>query len=642
MKALRGAMSLLGCLGVLVGLMALGFVGDAHAQSEVRKRVAKASGKPHPYLFLPKEGVPKVKAKIDQSPLLAKAYGAVVAQADSVLTAAPVERRLQGRRLLWTSRDALRRIASLAFVYRMTGEQRYAVRAEEEMLAVAGFIDWNPSHFLDVGEMTAALGIGYDWLYEELSEASRRIIRRAIVEKGLQPSLSGQEGWISAGNNWNQVNHGGLTVGALAVMDEAPALATRIVERAVENIRIPMRENYGSHGGYAEGPSYWYYGTHYNVLLIDALSSALGTEFDLTAIAPFMRSSTFYLHAHAPSLQYYNYSDSDLGAAVAPAMYWFARQRARPELLHMEKRKLERMAEAPPPGAPARTDAAFRFLPMLLVWAEAEQMAAETVPAATHFYGPDQVAVGLHRARWHPNATFVGIEGGAARQSHAQMDAGAFVVESDGVRWALDLPKQSYFELEKAGVDLWNMSQESERWTVYRLNNFSHNTLVVNGQHQRVDGFAPVIAHEADGPRPHTVIDLGAVYDGQLAEAKRGIAVLDGGAGVLIQDEITALADQAAEVRWAMVTEADVEITGAHTATLTQDGKTRRIRLQAPAGTELEVYSTTPPAAYDAANEGTRMIGFRSTLVAREEARFVIVLAEGEASRRAVKPLADW
>jgi hypothetical protein len=37
------------------------------------------------------------------------------------------------------------------------------------MLAAAAFSDWNPSHFLDVAEMTAALAIGYDWLYEEVS-----------------------------------------------------------------------------------------------------------------------------------------------------------------------------------------------------------------------------------------------------------------------------------------------------------------------------------------------------------------------------------------------------------------------------------------------------------------------------------------
>ena len=36
------------------------------------------------------------------------------------------------------------------------------------MLAVSRFTDWNPTHFLDVGEMVMALAIGYDWLYDSL------------------------------------------------------------------------------------------------------------------------------------------------------------------------------------------------------------------------------------------------------------------------------------------------------------------------------------------------------------------------------------------------------------------------------------------------------------------------------------------
>jgi len=35
-------------------------------------------------------------------------------------------------------------------------------------LAAARFGDWNPKHFLDVAEMTFALAIWYDWLFDQL------------------------------------------------------------------------------------------------------------------------------------------------------------------------------------------------------------------------------------------------------------------------------------------------------------------------------------------------------------------------------------------------------------------------------------------------------------------------------------------
>ena len=44
-------------------------------------------------------------------------------------------------------------------------------RLEEEMLAAAGFSDWNPGSFLDVAEMTTALAIGYDWLHDDPARA---------------------------------------------------------------------------------------------------------------------------------------------------------------------------------------------------------------------------------------------------------------------------------------------------------------------------------------------------------------------------------------------------------------------------------------------------------------------------------------
>lgn len=56
----------------------------------------------------------------------------------------------------------------------MTGEKEYLRRAEKEMLAAASFIDWNPSHFLDVSEMSMGLAIGYDWLFNELLPDSRK------------------------------------------------------------------------------------------------------------------------------------------------------------------------------------------------------------------------------------------------------------------------------------------------------------------------------------------------------------------------------------------------------------------------------------------------------------------------------------
>ena len=145
----------------------------------------------------------------------------IIAESDKLTGKPPVERVLIGRRLLDKSREALRRVFFLSYSWRMTSETRYLERAEKELLAVSSFSDWNPSHFLDVAEMTMAVSIGYDWLYKGLPEGSRKIVKEAIIEKGLKPSLDPKyNSWLIASHNWNQVCNAGMTYGALAVFED--------------------------------------------------------------------------------------------------------------------------------------------------------------------------------------------------------------------------------------------------------------------------------------------------------------------------------------------------------------------------------------------------------------------------------------
>lgn len=134
---------------------------------------------------------------------------------------------MEGKRLLGVSRLALKRIFYLSYAYRMTKEEKYAYRATQEMLSVSRFPDWNPSHFLDVGEMVLALSIGYDWLYEYLEPEIRSIVRDAIVEKGLDAAAP-DEWFYRAVSNWNSVCNGGLLCGALAVFEDVPDKAKKL------------------------------------------------------------------------------------------------------------------------------------------------------------------------------------------------------------------------------------------------------------------------------------------------------------------------------------------------------------------------------------------------------------------------------
>jgi hypothetical protein len=184
------------------------------------------------------------------------------------------------------------------------------------------------------------------------------------------------------------------------------------------------------------------------------------------------------------------------------------------------------------------------------------------------------------------------------------MDAGSFVLEAGGVRWAVDLGAQNYESLEARGVDLWNKQQDSQRWTVYRLNNFSHNTLTLGGRLHRVDGHASLRGFSPGVD--DAVVDLTPVFAGQAARVARTFS-LQAGPAVLIADELRGL-PPATPVRWQLATRAAVSLAG-RTATLRQDGRTLTVEVLAPASAAFQVQPASAPAHdYNAPNPGVQLL----------------------------------
>jgi hypothetical protein len=586
----------------------------------------------HPRLFMNQEAQKALVARLTRDPLLMGFHRAVIGEADKQLDTKPVEQVKIGRRLLDKSRTFLSRMTHLSYAWRLTREVKYLERAKAEMLAVAAFSDWNPSHFLDVAEMTAGMAVGYDWLHAGLDEATRNTVRNAIIDKGVKESFGKSQWWIRGNNNWNQVCHAGMVMGVLAVHDTHPTLSAEVVARAVDNVPHSMVE-FGPDGAYPEGPGYWAYGTTFNVLLLSAMETALGTDFTLCSTKGFLATADYYLHVVGPTNLYFNYEDCGSGGGgIQPAMFWFAARRKEPYLLWSELGKCEeQMATAG--DKPVRSSD--RTFPLLLAWAPPLPK-PRVPPPALSWSGGGLSPVGLHRSAWTPDATYVAIKGGSPSTNHAHMDVGCFVMDADGVRWAEDLGMQDYNSLEAKKINLWNMKQDSQRWKVYRLGASAHNILTVDGQQQVVQGKAPIVLTKAGC----TVIDTSGVYKGQLTTAQRGVRLLPD-RSVLVQDEFTAEKD--ATVRWAMLTRAEVAVTGPGQATLKLKDKTLTFRIVEPAHAEVKIWSTDPPNEYDVPNPGTRLVGFQVKALADAAQRLVVHLVPRNVKTTAtVQPLASW
>ena len=289
----------------------------------------------HPRLFVHDSDLRAIKHAIASDPFVKKMYEGQLAIGEKLLNTPPDVYTIGGSEhtLLATSREMEGRILTLSGLYRLTGQKRFAVRAIQEMLAAAGFPDWYPKHFLDTGEMTAALGIGYDWLYSVLAPEQRDTIEQAIASKGIAPWLeriNDGEAAHHEHNNWNQVCNGGESIGALAIADVDPRRADAILDHARRAIGDIM-SLFAPDGGFEEGPGYWNYATSYNVLFIDALDSALGTDFGMAEMPGFAETGDYDIQSTGPTDLFANFSDAGLGVYPSFQMFWFAHRYNKPE-----------------------------------------------------------------------------------------------------------------------------------------------------------------------------------------------------------------------------------------------------------------------------------------------------------------------
>ncbi len=588
----------------------------------------------HPRILLLAGEEAAIKKTIANDNTWNKVHLAMIDECNSLMDVAPIERIQTGRRLLSKSREALRRIFMLSYAYRMSSDQKYAKRAEKEMLAIAAFSDWNPSHFLDVGEMTMAMAIGYDWLYMGLPESSRAAIKEAILKKGLEPSLNPKyNNWLKAEHNWNQVCNAGMTYGALAIYEDEPVLAKQIVNRAIETIVLAMKD-YGPDGAYPEGYGYWGYGTSFNVMFVDAMEKAYKTDFGLNAQPGFLKTGNFMKNMTGPSKLPFNYSDAGGSSGLHPAMFWFANKTNDPSSIWVERDFLM--------NSDPKKHVKDRLLPAIMLWSGGMSIEKVTPPKEKMWVAAGKVPVAFMRTSWtDTNAVYVAMKGGSVSVNHAHMDIGSFVMDANGVRWAMDFGMQEYESLESKGIALFGRTQDAQRWTVFRLTNFVHNTLTIDSQHQRVTGTAPIISSSANPKFMYAATDLSEIYKGSIAKAVRGIGLVDQ-QYVTVRDEVETLSKET-KIRWTMLTPASVKITGPNTAELTKDGKKLTLQVQEPARVTMKTWSTDPPNSYDVPNPGTTMVGFEVTLPANSKHALTVHLVPGTKKvAKKTAPLQDW
>ncbi len=469
--------------------------------------------------------------------------------ADHELAQPVVTRQMEGRRLLHISREVLRRVIHCGLMYQLGGDEKYARRAILDLQAAARFSDWNPSHFLDVGEMCTAFALGLGWLDNALSDSERSGLEDALVTLGLEVGSNDTNPWYTiATNNWNAVCNGGLAMGAIAVRHRYPEIAGKLIARCIS--QLPLHgENYAPEGAFVEGSTYWAYGTAFHALAVESLLRATGSTHGLDTLPGFRESAAYMMHMVGPSGEFYPYFDSRALRIPLPALFWFGRHFDDPAATRTEAEFVRSVIQGQLEPVLWTEN---RFFALSLLWMEPAHLENDTPPPlAWSGNGPNPVA--FWRESWASDALWVGAKGGRATLSHGHVDSGSFIIEAGGVRWAHDLGMEEYHRLEAMGVKLWG----EDRWKIFRLGPESHSLPRIGDVAPDPDGNCPRI-HWAVTPHPAVTFDLSALYPKTVRRLHRTVA--SAGPGVVrILDDVEGLSSGAV-YRFTWITAAEVVI----------------------------------------------------------------------------------
>ena len=605
---------------IVVLLLALFYCHSiSFAQKEFVNTSVRLSG--HPRLLLQKGEEKTLKKMIMKDVIWKDIHQSLLNEAAEIVQLPLNERIKTGRRLLSVSRENLRRIFILSYAYRMTRKGEFLKRAESEMLKAASFSDWNPSHFLDVGEMTMALAIGYDWLYPKLSAQTKKVIEDAIVEKGLKPSFDERYNWfVNAVHNWSQVCHAGVTYGALAVWEKERALACTVVNRAIEKISIPMG-HYAPDGAYPEGIGYWDYGTSFNVMFLSAIEKIFGTDYGLSELPGFLKTGEYILHMVTPNLKNFAYSDNGINAFFTPTMFWFYSKTKDASILYNQIRLYKKDGQ--------KRIQKNRLAPAMLIWGASASLVNLQKPKQLLWKAQGDNPVCLMRSSWNDSsAIYLGMKMGSPSVNHGHMDIGSFVFEADDIFWGIDMGGEEYNRLETRGVDLWNTRQSSQRWDVYRYNNLSHNTLSFNNKYQEVKGKTKIDEYSDQENHKFVISDLTPVYKNQVRSVKRAVSLVNKEFAVV--EDLIETTKNFTMMTWTMVTPASAKILSENVMLLEKDGKKLYIKVEGPRKIRWHILPAQSDFSYDSPNPGISIIGFDTDLELSAKQRIKVFLLPGE------------
>jgi hypothetical protein len=547
---------------------------------QIKEAFAKKTGNGiHPRIMLDEIGFDRIRELSKTDPYMMEAYDNVYNNAVCLLEEPFLLYKLAEKdQLLETSRAVKRNIELLAMAYQISGEERFAERGYGELANAATFPNWCPEHFLDIAEMAYAFAIGYDWLFNYLSNEQRAVLVNAIqkhaINQALPFILDGKGWWIEGTSNWTTVCNGGISVAVLAIFEENPDMYAELISKSIGYVPKAIVE-VAPNGCYPEGPGYWAYGTSYIVFHLSALESVLGSTYGLDEIVGLKETGGFPLYISGNGGGVFDFADSTSGKLGGPQTFWFAKHYNIPIYSWYQM-------NAYPIGSS-----------LDMVWYDSEFVKTPkevNLPLDIKYDGAESL-VTFRGSFEDETSFFAGLKAGDNQSGHGDLDIGTFVFDALGVRWAYELSPEDY-----TAPGYWDLHQNAKRWNYYGKRAEGHNTIVINPDgkpDQNVYAVDKIIEYKTDKNQTFAVVDMCEAYKGKAKSIMRGMKLFENRTKLLVQDEI--VCEQKSEIYWFMHTDASIDIScDGKIATLAKGSKQVIAVLTSPTDAVFQIMDASP------------------------------------------------
>jgi hypothetical protein len=434
-------------------------------------------------LLFTDEKLERLSERIKEDNLFKEAWGKLLNRADRLLDAELVSKEYaeggsgQHGNYKRPSSQIVSMGGTLGLAYQMTGQKRYAEKLRDALIHYGTYKRWAgdahhdpPWHSeLNTARFCYGYAVGYDSIYDFLSEQERKTIAGSMVRLGIKPTLND---WIlgekrihaldSMGHNWWSVCVSMAGLAALSLLDDVPQAGEWVqdVSQAFPeffnykgNVLQNKTANFDKKGAFYESVSYADYALREYLLFRLAFTNVFGKS-SAPDILLLEKVGDFFVHTCYPAsddIMSVNFGDSNLNATGARTI---------------------RMLLANGYDAPeyhwylSRTDSGLSD-PVGLVYYDLNPRKSLPNDFTRSMLYQD-IGWAVLRSSWQDDATMLAVKSSFA-WNHAHPDAGSFILFHKG---------------KPLIIDSGNCSYSRREYTSYYRHSKAHNVILIDGHGQ--------------------------------------------------------------------------------------------------------------------------------------------------------------